>query len=368
MRGLRTYVLAALSLMGVPAQGAETLPEWALGPFTRPTDKPVITPRRETRFACPMRGEPVRWEALYTFNPAAVVRDGEIHVLYRAEDDTGKMQIGGHTSRIGLARSKDGIHFTREAAPVFFPAKDGQKAHEWTGGCEDPRVVEAPDGRYVMLYTQWDGRAFRLGLATSSDLRSWTKHGSPFAKARNKEARSTPYKSAGIVTKLVDGRLKAVRIKGKYWMYWGEEAIHLAHSENLIDWEPVEDGKGAPLTLIAPRAGKFDARLTEVGPPPVLTNRGIVVIYNGKAAPTGRKASGRGTYAGGQALFSATDPTKLLARLDTPFFGPELPFEKTGQYAAGTTFLEGLVYFRDRWFLYYGCADSFVGVAEARKR
>lgn len=354
--------------MGVPALGAETLPEWALGPFTRPTDKPVITPRRETRFACPMRGEPVRWEALYTFNPAAVVRDGEIHVLYRAEDDSGKKRIGGHTSRIGLARSRDGIHFTREEAPVFFPAEDGEKAHEWTGGCEDPRVVESPDGRYVMLYTQWSGKTFRLGLATSGDLRSWTKHGSPFAKARNKGARSTPYKSAGIVTTLVDGRLKAARIKGKYWMYWGEEAIHLAHSENLIDWDPVEDGKGGIVTLLSPREGKFDARLTEVGPPPVLTDRGIVVIYNGKAAPTGRKASERGTYSGGQALFSASDPAKLLARLDTPFFGPELPFEKTGQYAAGTTFLEGLVYFRNRWFLYYGCADSFVGVAEARKQ
>jgi predicted GH43/DUF377 family glycosyl hydrolase len=44
---------------------------------------------------------------------------------------------------------------------------------------------------------------------------------------------------------------------------------------------------------------------------------------------------------------------------------PELPFEKTGQYGAGTTFAEGLVRFANKWFLYYGCADSLVGVVVA---
>jgi predicted GH43/DUF377 family glycosyl hydrolase len=51
--------------------------------------------------------------------------------------------------------------------------------------------------------------------------------------------------------------------------------------------------------------------------------------------------------------------------LDQPFFKPELAWEKTGQYAAGTTFSEGLVLFKGKWFLYYGCADTFVGVATA---
>ncbi|RYF48088.1 MAG: hypothetical protein EOO38_10855 [Cytophagaceae bacterium] len=62
-------------------------------------------------------------------------------------------------------------------------------------------------------------------------------------------------------------------------------------------------------------------------------------------------------------LFSATDPTKLLYRLDKPFLIPEAPFEKSGQYPAGTVFIEGLAYFKNKWFLYYGCADSRVAVA-----
>jgi predicted GH43/DUF377 family glycosyl hydrolase len=62
-------------------------------------------------------------------------------------------------------------------------------------------------------------------------------------------------------------------------------------------------------------------------------------------------------------LFAAYDPAHLLARTDEPIFKPELPFERSGQYVAGTTFAEGLVFFKGRWFLYYGCADSFLGVA-----
>jgi len=91
------------------------------------------------------------------------------------------------------------------------------------------------------------------------------------------------------------------------------------------------------------------------------------VLYNGKNAPTGGDpALGPNAYSAGEALFAADAPALLIARTDQRVFKPELPFEKTGQYAAGDTFVEGLVWFRNQWFLYYGCADSMVGVAIAR--
>ena len=68
-------------------------------------------------------------------------------------------------------------------------------------------------------------------------------------------------------------------------------------------------------------------------------------------------------YAAGQALFDANDPTHLISRLDEPFFRPMDSFEKSGQYVDGTVFIEGMVYFKGKWYLYYGCADSKVGVA-----
>jgi predicted GH43/DUF377 family glycosyl hydrolase len=364
----KSYFYAAVFLICFVAtlEAGDEAASWRFGPFTRLADaRPVIAPDKSSIFQDPVKG-PVHWETLHTFNPAAIVRNGKIYVLYRAEDDSGEMKIGGHSSRIGIAESDDGIHFKRDATPVLFAADDDQEAREVNGGCEDPRIVEAEDGTYVLTYTQWNHKSVDAAIATSRDLRIWTKHGPAFAKAYGGRYKDLQYKSAGIVTKFVDGRLLATRIKGKYWMYWGEGEVHLATSQNLIDWDPVEDGHGHLKVVLRKRKGRFDSKFPEVGPPPILTSRGIVVIYNGKnAEEDGDPALAVQTYSVGEALFSATDPEKMEARLGQPAFHPELPFEKSGQYVAGTTFAEGLVYFKGKWFLYYGCADSLVGVAIA---
>jgi predicted GH43/DUF377 family glycosyl hydrolase len=358
-RALSFAAAASLCLAG--ASGAQQA--WQLGPFTRPSSgNPVITPDRSAVFDDPILKAPVHWEALHTFNPAAVVRAGRVYVLYRAEDDSGTMQIGMHTSRLGLAVSEDGIHFTPQATPVFYPAEDSQKAREWPGGVEDPRIVESSDGTYVLTYTQWNRTTYSVGIATSKDLVTWQKHGPAFG-GEGKYA-GLIYKSAGIVTRQEHGRLIAAKIHGKYWMYWGEIHVHLATSPDLVHWVPVEDASGQPIEVLSARPGHFDSSFPETGPPPLLTAKGIVVIYNGKnAAVDGDPDLGPNAYAAGEALFDARAPARLLAREDKPFFFPRMSYEKTGQYAAGTTFAEGLVLFRGKWFLYYGCADSLVGVA-----
>lgn len=344
-------------------------PKWQIGPFTRPAEgNPVISPRPESTFMDPIAKKPIQWEALHTFNPAAIVRKGKIYVLYRAEDNSGAMEIGGHTSRLGLAESKDGVHFTRLAEPVFYPAEDGQKAREWPGGVEDPRIVESEDGTYVLTYTQWNRETYSVGIATSRDLLHWTKYGPAFQGAAGGKFDTLKYKSAGIVTRLDEHkkRLIAAKINGFYWMYWGEGSIHIATSSDLIHWTPVDGPHAQPAELLRPRAGHFDSTFPETGPPPVLTDKGIVVLYNGKNATSGGDpALGPNAYAAGEALFDPHNPMNRFAQTDEPVLKPELPYEKTGQYAAGTTFAEGLVWFHDQWFLYYGCADSLVAVATA---
>jgi predicted GH43/DUF377 family glycosyl hydrolase len=62
-------------------------------------------------------------------------------------------------------------------------------------------------------------------------------------------------------------------------------------------------------------------------------------------------------------VFDPKDLKTVLKRSDKPFLVPSLPHEVTGQYKAGTTFAEGLVFFKNKWYLYYGTADSFVGLA-----
>lgn len=347
-------------------EGKNTLTaNWNLGPFIRPEGvNPVLEPCEETSFHCPMRAELVKWEEGDVFNPAAVVKDGKIVVLYRAEDKSGT-GIGKRTSRIGYAESQDGFHFVRQQAPVLYPAEDDYKDLDWPGGCEDPRVAMTEDGLYVMLYTSWNRRTPRLSVATSRDLKHWTKHGLAFAKAYDGRFAKMASKSASILTKVKDGRLVIDKVDGKYLMYWGEYAVYAAVSDNLTDWYPVLDERGELKKLAKPRKGYFDSQMTECGPPALRTEKGIVLLYNGKNdwGAKGDTTYHAGAYCGGQLLMSNDDPYRVIGRLDKPFFVPEAPFEKSGQYVHGTVFLEGLVYHDRKFYLYYGCADSRVGVA-----
>ena len=318
---------------------------WMFGPFAKPAQiNPVISPNPN-----------VAWEAYATFNPAAVVKDGKVFLLYRAEDASGTQEIGGHTSRLGLAESSDGLHFTRRETPVLFPDTDAQRQYEWPGGVEDPRIVESDDGRYILTYTQWNRDVPRLAVATSRDLISWTKHGPAFAHAAATYMR-TESKSGAILSRIEGDHLIATRVNGKYWMYFGVPDLRIATSDNLVDWTPVEDAQGRAVKVLSARPEHFDSWLVEAGPPALLTPAGILVLYNAGSLPSH-------TYSAGQALFDPRDPTKLIARADSAFIKPTESYERTGQYTAGTTFVEGLVPFQGRWFLYYGTADSRVGVA-----
>lgn len=341
------------------------LPEWAMGGFVRPVGlNPVITPDRENKFKCPMRQALVGWEESDTFNPAAVVKEGKIFVLYRAEDNSA-VGIGKRTSRIGLAESLDGVTMKRRKTPVMFPDEDNVKEFEWEGGCEDPRVAVTEDGTYIMMYTAWNRKVARLAVATSNDLITWKKHGPVFAKAYKERFKNMACKSGSVVTKLVNGKQVIAKVNNKYLMYWGEAKVCAAVSDDLINWEPVLDDQDELLGLIHPRKNFFDSSLTECGPPAILTDKGILLLYNGKNATNEDrdKRFNAGTYSAGQVLFDKKNPCQAIARLDVPFFRPMEAFEKSGQYRDGTVFIEGLSFYKDKWYLYYGCADSQVGVA-----
>lgn len=354
--------------------GDNVLPHWAIGGFTRPEGKnPMVSPIEGSLFYCPMKRANVKWECADTFNPAAVEKDGKVCVLYRAEDDP-SAGIGHRTSRIGLVESEDGINVDyRSPSPVMYPDQSAvSKEFEHPGGTEDPRVVEAEvDGKplYVMTYTSWNRSVARLSVATSPDLRTWTHHGPCFRTTFDGKFSNLACKSGSIVTEVRDGRLQAAKVmvngEEKYFMYWGEYWVCGATSDDLITWTPIVDANTELLYLAKPRKGFFDSMLTECGPPAVITDNGIVLIYNGKNA-SGNNGDGcyaANTYAAGQMLFSRDNPLQLIDRLDKPFFRPIADFERSGQYAAGTVFTEGLVWHQGKWFLYYGCADSFVGVA-----
>lgn len=328
---------------------------WALLPFEKVDSVNPVLSAGENTFTCPILKQKVKWEEKDVFNPAAIVRGDTIYLLYRAEDKIGKF---AGTSRLGLAASTDGLHFTKRPEPVFFPDNDSLKIFEWEGGVEDPRVVESEDGAYILTYTSYDGNIARLMLATSPDLIHWTKHGTVL-QGKHKNTWS---KSGAIVAKQVGSRIVAERVNGKYWMYFGDTDLFIATSDDLILWKPVEES-GELKSVLKPRPGYFDSRLVESGPYALMGENGILLIYNGMNLDTGGDSTlAPGAYCGGQALFDKTDPSRLVNRLERNFIKPDKPYELTGQVNQ-VCFLEGLAFFKEKWFLYYGTADSKIAVA-----
>lgn len=378
-KNIRGWIAASALLMAVPAcnggGSGSASADWALLPFVKVDSvNPVLQPGPGI-FTDPIGGSPVKWEEKDVFNPAIVVRDGKIYMLYRAQDKIGKPS---GTSRIGLAVSEDGYHFTRSPAPVLYPDNDAEKKYEWPGGCEDPRVVEDEKGTYYMTYTGFDGQMARLMIATSTDLSHWVKQGRAFAHAYNGRYADTWSKSGSIVSRYENGKIIATRINGKYWMYWGDQFIWAAVSDNLVDWTPVEmdAGEQPPVPLrgqalnmprlkvvVPTRAKRFDSDLVESGPPAMITDKGILLIFNGRNVPSiGDSSLAEGTYAGSQVLLDKQNPVHILHRLDHYFIHPDKPYEITGQVGQ-VCFLEGLASFGGQWLLYYGTADSRIAVA-----
>lgn len=310
--------LAILFLFGFSFQYARP----SASSWRRLAQEPLIAPQGQT------------WESAGTFNPAVIRHKSEFVMLYRAQDSNG-------TSRLGYATSKDGLHFSRAVQPVLTP----EATYEENGGVEDPRLVKIGD-IYYLTYTAYNKRDAQLCLATSLDLIHWERQGILLPA----------YRGNWNVGWTKSGAITSQKIHGSYWMYWlgtapdKTDQMGLSYSKDLVHWTE------ATATPVLPRRpGKFDSRVVEPGPPPIVTEKGIFLIYNG--------ADDQLVYRTGLAVFDRKDPGKLLWRSDAPLFAPELEWERVGQ-VPNVVFVEGMIEEKNRLLLYYGAADKYIGLVE----
>lgn len=324
MAGFRLFrILALFGLLNILA--AQNAPRLPIGSWRRLSETPILAPRGTA------------WESAGTFNPAVVVQKNsggdKVVMLYRAQDKQG-------TSRLGYAESGDGIHFTRREEPVFSPAEEYEK----DGGVEDPRLVQFGD-TYYLTYTGYNKKDAQLCLATSTDLLHWERKGVILPA----------YKGNWNMKWTKSGAIVPEKIDGKYWMYFlgttadNKDQGGLASSVDLLHWTDATQ-----VAVLPVRPGRFDSRVAEPGPPPIVTANGIFLIYNG--------ADDKLVYRTGIAIFDRKDPGKLLWRSDTPLFSPEKDWEKAGQ-VPNVVFVEGMIRRSNRYLFYYGGADKYVGVA-----
>ncbi len=309
-----------ISEMSAPAQTeAVVLPEWAIGPFARVEENPLLVPTSG-------------WEALHTYNPAVLIVDGRFAMLYRAQDIPHEQ---GGKDQIGLAWSDDGIHWERYPGnPVLEATED----YELPGGSQDPRVVRH-DGVYYMTYTAWSPPNCYLSIATSEDLVHWTKHGPLFPELR--------WTKSGTIVQNPSN--EAVRIDGRFVMYvvdW--KPFYIAYSDDLLNWEIKE--------LEGELGGESGIAVTDYADP---GEDDIVLFYSGAL-----ENRGDWFYAVGEALFSRDDPERRLAFLEWPVIRPLKPYEMAGN-KENCVFASGLLRHQGRWWLYAGAGDHVVALYTA---
>jgi beta-1,2-mannobiose phosphorylase / 1,2-beta-oligomannan phosphorylase len=344
--------------------------------FTRFENNPILKPNPNNF-----------WENFKVYNPGAIFDGTIFHLFYRA---LGKGENG--QSVIGHAISSDGENFERLEKPALIPTEP-----EEGKGLEDPRVTKVGDIYYMAYGACWgDGnkRDVRLDIATSVNLVDWQKRGHAFSDFNF-------LKNGGSRVNCEDGKLVNYnhwqegkersksgaifpeKINGKFWMLFGEFNIWLASSDDGLKWQ-VEPG-----VFLSPRVGKFfDQAFVEMGPVPVKTEKGWLVLYHG--------IDNWKTYRLGLLLLDLNDLSKIIYRHDEAIFSPRADYELSGfvdvlpgglekmqkmtdtelnEYIAESVknkkmplvvFCPGAIVLGDEILIYYGASDSVVCGAKGK--
>ncbi len=269
------------------------------------------------------------WEAAAVFNTAAVYHNDLVHLIYRATDITSNGQQGKYINRLGYAVSGDGINFERLGKPILV-----NDVPQELRGPEDPRITWM-DGKFYMLYTGFGGRFsgdYRISLATSSNLIHWERQGVMLDE---------PNKDAALLPEKVNGRyLMFHRRAPDIWVSFSENLTNWVDHQNIMSPIPDSDWEGNKIGLAGP---------------PLKTKQGWVMIYHGVGGSP-RK------YSLGIALLDPEDPTRVIARQAEPILEPELEWEVNG-FVPNVVFSCGQVIIGDQLYVYYGGADTAIGVA-----
>lgn len=295
--------------------------------FRRFAGNPVLAPRPE-----------LLWEAQSTFNPAVLYAEGAFHLLYRAVSRHG-------VSVFGYARSGDGVHIDhRPTRPAYVPREAFERRGDGgPSGCEDPRLTRIDDDVYL-FYTAYDGRMPRVAFSSL-----------PLADFL---AGNWAWRWPQVITPPdvddKDACLFPEKIGGRYAI------IHRVDNDIRIDYvDSLEFGDGEYLRdsgfIIRP-VQRYDGHLKfGIAAPPLRTERGWLALFHHVAAPGS-------VYRVGALLLDLEEPHKVLAETTGFLLEPEMDYEKVGD-VHNVVFPCGAVLRDDDVWIYYGGADSVVGVA-----
>lgn len=238
-------------------------------------------------------------------------------------------------SHLRVARSRDGYRFTVDPEPALLPSAPYEAY-----GLEDPRITPLGGGEYGVTYVAVSSWGIVTALATTRNFVRFERKGVIF-HPENKNCVLFPNPSE-------NGWLALHRPDAGGL---GDKTIWLSESLDGVHW-----GRHRPVMGLRP--GMWDSVRIGAGAPPIRTDEGWLEIYHG--------VDDEGTYHLGAALLDLNDPGRVLARSAEPILSPAEPYETDG-FFGNVVFTCGLAEAGDgRIFVYYGCADERMAVAEGR--
>lgn len=273
------------------------------------------------------------------FNPGAADLDGETVVLARVEALTG-------ISHLSVARSANGIDgWVVDPVPLL-AAADGIESEQW--GFEDPRIVRVEElHRWVITCTAYGPAGPAVYLATTEDFRSVERHGI---------IRRPDDKNAALLPERIGGHWVLFHRPMTTFDSAAHSGILLSRSTDLLGWT-------APEQVMQPREGAWwDSLRIGIGPPPLKTERGWLVIYHGV-----KQTVAGSIYRVGLALTALDEPTRVVGRAPGWVLGPLAEYERVGDIP-NVVFPCGLVHDEatGQIRLYYGAADTSICLATAQ--
>jgi predicted GH43/DUF377 family glycosyl hydrolase len=290
--------------------------------FTRHPGNPLLAPERWP------------YSVNAVMNAGATLVGNETVLLCRVEDRRG-------FSHLTCARSSDGAsNWIVDDHPSM--AYDGTRAEEeW--GLEDPRVTYVPElDRWLVTYTAFGRGGPGVSIAQTQDFKTFERLG---------VAMRPEDKNAVLLPRRIDGD----------WLLFHRPTsaigadVWLSRSPDLKRWREPE------LVLSRREGGWWDSARVGMGPPPLETEHGWLVVYHGV-----RQTVAGGLYRAGLALLDLDQPSVVLRRSEEWVLGPGADYEVSGD-VPNVVFPCGLVHHRDsdKLYLYYGAADTRIGLAVA---